>query len=152
MPRDVMTQKSWYKWSSVRHLKYWSKGWKTITIRIDRSRERRSIKKWMPVKFHRFLIYHRPVYFFPSKMFSNFWTRTCDSQSQTFFFQPDRFFSGLGNVTSFPKTSQVSSNVRGVVFDELSDDCSCEDPRRNKVKRRSRNRRKSKSRSRRVQA
>ena len=33
-----------------------------------------------------------------------------------FFFQPERFFSNLGNVASFPSTSQVDGNVRGVVF------------------------------------
>ena len=37
-------------------------------------------------------------------------------QSDRFLFQPERFFSNLGNVTSFPSTSQVNSNVRGVVF------------------------------------
>ena len=37
-------------------------------------------------------------------------------QPERFLFQPERFFSNLGNVTSFPSTSQVNSNVRGVVF------------------------------------
>ena len=37
-------------------------------------------------------------------------------QSDRFLFQPERFFSNLGNVTSFPSTSQLNSNVRGVVF------------------------------------
>ena len=37
-------------------------------------------------------------------------------QSARFLFQPERHFSNLGNVTSFPSTSQVNGNVRGVVF------------------------------------
>ena len=65
---------------------------------------------------HRVIIINFNGLRFNSNFFPTFESERVIPNLKGFFFQNERFFSNLGNVTSFPSTSQANGNVRGVVF------------------------------------